>query len=59
MRSLVYSIACTVDGCIAQAGGSTAFFGFEGAVGPRALEVTGHRTYPNGSSLLRGRLGSP
>jgi dihydrofolate reductase len=30
VRSLVYFIACTVDGCIAEADGSTAFFGFEG-----------------------------
>jgi dihydrofolate reductase len=30
---------------------------FAGAVGPRALAVTEHRTYPDGFALLRGRLG--
>ncbi len=30
---------------------------FAGVIGPRALAVTEHRTYPNGFALLRGRLG--
>jgi dihydrofolate reductase len=30
---------------------------FAGAIGPRQLAVTEHRTYPNGFALLRGRLG--
>ena len=29
---------------------------FDAVVGPRALAVTDHRSYPNGFSLLRGRL---
>jgi hypothetical protein len=31
---------------------------FASPIGPRALEVTEFRTYPNGFALLRGRLGA-
>ena len=31
---------------------------FASSIGPRALEVTEFRTYPNGFALLRGRLGA-
>jgi hypothetical protein len=30
---------------------------FASQVGPRALDVTAFRTYPNGYALVRGRLG--
>jgi len=32
---------------------------FAGAIGPRALEVTEHRPYPNGFALVRARLAQP